>query len=157
LSRMNDKTFSSSCTHILHLTQETWVDQEKDGKTYSHKNGTSKKMEYSLLLMRPIAVCPLNHSPKTYLMLRSTSDSCVDCYVKVTRSHLVHVSCIRTPVGSVLLPAPALVCFLKSQAGVKQLAGVGHVTAIIMEGWGGLGWGYFTRACSAPKKLVRRF
>jgi hypothetical protein len=136
----------------LHLTQETWVDQGKDGRTYSHKNGTIKKMAYSLLLIRPITVYPSNHYLKTYLMLRSSSYSAVDRYVKVMRSYLVHVSCIPKRVGSVLLPAPALVCFLKSQAAVKQLVGVGHVTAIIMEGWEWIGGG----GTSQERVLLRR-
>jgi len=84
---------------------------------------------------------PLYHYLKTYLILRSSSYSGVDRYVNIRRSYLVRVSCVHTPVGSVPLPAYALVCFLKSQAGVKQLAGVGHVTAMIMEGWGWIGGG----------------
>jgi hypothetical protein len=85
-------------------------------------------------------------------MLRSSSYSGVDRYVKVMTSYLVHVSCIRTPVVSVLLPAPSLVCFLKYQAGVKQLAGVDHVTAIIMGEGGWIGSG----GTSQERVLLRR-
>ena len=113
-------------------------------------------MAYSLLQMRPIAVYPSNHYLNSYLMLRLSSYSGVDRYVKVMTSYLVHVSCIRTPVGSVLLPATALVCFL-SQARVKQLAEVGHVTAIIMAGEGGLGVGVLHKSVFCSEETSSEF
>ena len=95
-------------------------------------------------------------------MLRLSSIDGVDLYVKFMRSYFVHVSCIHTPVGSVVLPSAALVCFRKSLAEVNQLAEAGHVTAIIMVcvclggGLGVGGGGGGVGGTSQERVLLRR-